>query len=162
MYIQRNLESLIALLAYSTIFSIQYICKLDNAIFLGLLASVATIYFGILKYKIENDRIFKELFSDFNKRYDKNFNDLINELKKNKEKKLTLKDEKLIIDYFNLCAEEYLWTTKNRIPKSVWNAWKSGIKENLKVKQVEEIFKIETETENGKNSYYGLVKDLKS
>jgi hypothetical protein len=33
----------------------------------------------------------------------------------------------LVIDYFNLCAEEFLWYKKNRIPNDVWSAWKSGI-----------------------------------
>jgi hypothetical protein len=53
-----------------------------------------------------------------------------------------------------------LWYKKNRIPNDVWNAWKSGIQENLKIKQISEVYQAETLTERKKKSYYGLVKQL--
>jgi hypothetical protein len=134
---------------------------IDVTLLLGLLGSIATIYFGVLKLKIENDILFKELFEAFNKRYDTNLNDLINKLKTDTQKKLSQDDINIIIDYFNLCAEEFLWNKKRRIPDDVWKAWKAGILENLKVKQVKEVYDFETSTERGKISYYGLVDELK-
>lgn len=135
--------------------------KFDEKIFLGLIGSVATVYFGILKINIEHDKIFKELFNSFNEKYDFRFNNLLNKLKNNPKKKLTKAEKNIVIDYFNLCAEEYLWRRKGRLPDSVWDAWKAGIKENLKIHQIEELFNDETRTLNGKMSYYGLCEELK-
>jgi hypothetical protein len=53
-----------------------------------------------------------------------------------------------------------LWYKKNRIPNDVWSACKSGIQENLKIKQISDVYQLETLTERGKESYYGLVKQL--
>lgn len=133
---------------------------IDMTLLLGLLGSIATIYFGVLKLKIENDILFKQLFETFNKRYDANLNDLINNLKNDSERGLSEDDRNLIIDYFNLCAEEFLWNKKKRIPDDIWQAWKAGIKENLEIKQIIEVYNFETSTERGKKSYYGLVEEL--
>ena len=133
---------------------------IDDKLFIALIGVVITFYFGFLKYKIENDKIFKELFIDFNGRYDNAFNDLLNEIKNNPKRVLTQPEINLIIDYFNLCAEEYLWYSKKRIPKEVWVSWKAGIHENLNIVQVNEIFKKETHTLNGKKSFYGIVEEL--
>lgn len=144
------------------IVAILYGTKVINeTLLLGLLGSIATIYFGVLKLKIENDILFKDLFEKFNERYNDDLNDLINKLKSNPLKELTEDDRNIIIDYFNLCAEEFLWHKKKRIPNDVWKAWKAGILENLEVKQVKEVYNFETSTERGKVSYYGLVDELK-
>lgn len=132
---------------------------LDDKTFLAILGSIAALYFGIIKYRIENDKMFKELFESFNKKYDETFNDLLNEIK-NSQRALNLDEKNKIIDYLNLSAEEYLWYSKNRIPSRVWKAWKAGITDNLKIEQVNEIFKKETSSSNGRLSYYGLVEEL--
>lgn len=130
-------------------------------VFIGLLGVIASLYFGILKYKMENDKMFQELFTSFNERYNDDFNNLMNSLKKKPNKVLKKTgDKNLIIDYFNLCAEEFLWYRKNRIPKEVWDAWKAGIIENLEIKQVLEVYISETKSKRGKKSYYGLVEEL--
>ncbi len=131
---------------------------------LGLLGVVATLYIGLLKQKIENDRLFVDLFvdlfSDFNARYDERFNDLINKLKTDNELQLDLDERNLIIDYLNLCAEEYLWLIKGRVPDVVWHAWRSGILENLSVEQVKGVYREEIATVNGRRSFYGLAEEL--
>jgi len=133
---------------------------IDDKKSLGLIISVSTIYFGLLKYRIENDRVFKELFDSFNKRYTSEFNNLIMKTRDHVEYKLTLDDEISIIDYFNLCAEEYLWYQRGRIPNKVWRSWKSGILENLRIAQIRKVYNSEMKTEDGKKSYYGLEKEL--
>src|SRR5690606_14686160 len=86
---------------------------------------------GIRQYKTENDKLFKELFTEFNTKYDLKFNNTLEEIVKNSELdknyQLSSENEKLIVDYLNFCAEEYLWTTKERIPKSVWKSWENGM-----------------------------------
>lgn len=159
-YIKRNYELFFASLGFILIIGYQFFYSLDVKIFLGLLGTVATLYFGSLKIRVENDKLFKELFQDFNSRYDIRFNDLINELKADTERKLDTKEINLVIDYLNLCSEEYLWRYKNRIPKKVWQSWKAGILENLEIKQVGDVYQNQISSENGKKSFYGLVEEL--
>ncbi len=140
----------------------SYSSYIDDKIALGLIVLSTTIYFGLLKYRIENDRVFKQLFDSFNERYSKEFNDLIKKARDVNEYELILDDKNIIIDYFNLCAEEYLWYERGRIPYKVWISWRSGILENLKVKQVRKVYDMEMRTEEGSKSYYGLEKELKS
>jgi hypothetical protein len=159
--INRNIELILASLGFILVICYYLIFGVDGKIFLGLLGTIATLFFGSIKYRIENDKLFKELFQEFNSRYDLRFNDLINELKYDNGRKLTKDERNLIIDYLNLCSEEYLWRSRNRIPKKVWNSWKAGIKENLCIKQVEEIYKKEISSINGRISFYGLDEELK-
>lgn len=160
--IRRNSELIFAILGFVIILLYYFVCGIEEKLLLGLLGTVATLYFGLIKHRIENDKLFKELFQNFNSRYDDKLNDLLNEIRYNEEKKLNKEERNHIIDYLNLCAEEYLWRSRNRIPKTVWNSWKAGILENLEIKQVNEIYLKETETFNGKTSFYGLVEELRN
>lgn len=132
--------------------------KLEASV--GIAAGLISFYFGLLKEKIENDKLFKELFSEFNARYNGKVNDLLNRLRDNTSAIINPKEEVLVIDYFNLCAEEYLWFKKGRIPKDVWDAWKAGILANIEIQQVKEIYLKEINTLTKQTSYYGLVKEL--
>lgn len=160
--LKRNLEGILAFIGFGIVIWANFCFQLDEKIFFGLLGTIATLYLGHIKLKIENDKLFKELFQDFNSRYDERFNDLINELKYDDEREITKTEINILIDYFNLCAEEFLWKEKSRIPNNVWNAWKSGIIENLKIKQVQELYKKETSSTNGRKSFYGLIKELEN
>ena len=123
--------------------------------------------FGLLisnKYQRKNreiadDRMMKELFTEFNKRYDE-LNDTLAFLEKQQWTLPTLELEENqqyrddVIDFFNLCAEEYYWFKKGRVDPKVWKAWHSGM--NYWVNEVEavrELWKNEVKA-NGKTSYY--------
>lgn len=159
-FIKRNTISLITFFALITVLLLYSKEQIEFNLFVGGIGTIATIYFGLIRFQIENDKIFKELFTSFNEKYDEKFNDLLNDLRTNTNRSLSQEDKNLIIDYFNLCAEEYLWFSKGRIPKSVWKAWRSGILMNLKIKQVKEVYEDETSTKEGEKSYYGLVDEL--
>ncbi|MEL1243994.1 hypothetical protein AAEO56_06950 [Flavobacterium sp. DGU11] len=147
-------------LAFLGAIRLYTVAVIDSTAFAGGLAAVATMYYGSLKIRMDNDILFKELFKSFNDRYDSRFNNLINDLKADESISPNPEQRNVIIDYFNLCAEEYLWKTKNRIPGDVWKAWKAGILENLKISQVKSIYDAETATTAGRNSYYGLYEEL--
>jgi len=119
---------------------------------------------------LANDKLNKELFTELNARYDK-LNDslvIIETYYKhtNQFKELSVEDrgmhQKLkqdVIDFFNLCAEEYYWHKKRRIDPKVWEAWYSGM--NYWVNEVETIRELwikELET-NGRTSYYLGIND---
>jgi Txe/YoeB family toxin of Txe-Axe toxin-antitoxin module len=127
---------------------------------IGIAGIVCTAYYSKQKQKIENDNIFKSLFESFNARYDNRLNDLLNEIKLEEYKILEKFEKELIIDYLNLCSEEYLWYREKRIPRYVWTAWKAGIVENLNIPQVKEIYLKETKTERQRKSFYGLCEEI--
>jgi len=113
------------------------------------------IIYNLVTYKIENDQFFKTLFKDFNNRFD-SMNEALNAIVKNeysKSEKFNKDKESVIIDYLNLCAEEYLWFTKGRIEIKVWKSWKKGMEHYLKQ---EAFHKVLEEQRKEKNSYYGL------
>lgn len=130
---------------------------------IAVIATGISIAFGLRQYKIENDKMFKDLFTAFNQKYDEKFNDSLNEIDANTKKdpnyRLDKKNEtKLVVDYLNLCAEEYLWFTKGRIDETVWLAWENGMKYYLNIASINAFIKEEKEQ---KDSYYGLFERLK-
>lgn len=72
----------------------------------------------------------KDLFKEFNARYDKiNYS-----LHKIEAKCKNLKDleenpklKNKLNDFFILCAEEYFWYKKGRIDEEIWLAWSDGM-----------------------------------
>jgi len=97
---------------------------------IGLFGILITIIFNNFNRKLSKDKMNKELFTEFNARYDKlndSLNKIVYEYKKIEdiEKNPELKND--LIDYFNLCAEEYYWYKKERIDSLVWEAWSDGM-----------------------------------
>ena len=131
--------------------------KIEFDAFVASLGGTLTAYFGILRQTIDDDKVFRELFISFNSRYSDETNDLLNKLRIDNNYSLSEKDQLMIIDYFNLCSEEYLWYMKGRIPVKVWKAWEAGIFVNLSIHKVKEIFFSETKNDKQKTSYYGFA-----
>ena len=126
----------------------------------AILATGISISFGVRQYKMENDKMFKELFENFNSKYDDKFNDRLNKIDEDyQNNKLTIdeKDMLLIIDYLNFCSEEYLWYRKGRIPEIVWQSWENGMLYFLNLEPINNI--IQTQKKQ-KTSYYGLFEKL--
>jgi hypothetical protein len=147
-----------------------------------VLVGMAAFFLGIVQLKSSNDTFKRELYSDFNNRYDK-LNEYLNNIideelceeNINKEQVATqqheTKDKKyeksccccnlnkkrktdeVINDYINLCAEEYYWYRKGRIDCEVWQHWKAGMKFHFNKKQVQCILRREL---SQKDSYYKL------
>jgi hypothetical protein len=127
-----------------------------------IFAGGITLSVSIRQNRIENDRMFKELFLMFNLKYDEKFNNRLIEIERKTDRMhnyiLTEDEADLVIDYLNLCAEEYLWFWKGRIDRKVWNSWEEGMKYYLNIQSIREI--VEKEKKQ-KNSYYGLFETLK-
>lgn len=129
---------------------------------IAILGFGISISFSLRQSRIENDRIFKELFIMYNEKYDKKFNNHLNNIAKeasnNPEYELTEKQIPIVIDYLNLCAEEYLWYSKGRIDKVVWNSWEVGMKYYLNISAIN--LHIQNEKKQI-DSYYGIFEYLK-
>jgi len=113
---------------------------------------LSLIYF-IQKQRLEERRLFRELFREFNERYE-GMNRKLARISAEKDRKELAEDEKTtLVDYFNLCGEEYLYFRLGYIDPVVWESWENGMTATLRSKRVMNFWK----DERGENNlYYGL------
>jgi len=139
--------------AYAAIVAIMLWLKPESSLIISTTGIFLSVLFFIHKQYLEELRAFKELFTDFNRRYNK----LNDELLDIAEEKRTGSDaQKTLDDYFNLCSEEYLFYTKGLILDKVWGSWCRGMKANLSIKPVGEYWALSQEEQ----SYYGLTSEI--
>jgi hypothetical protein len=116
---------------------------------IGALFSAA---YAIQKYQLEEDRLFRELFGEFNRRYDLLNKDMNRIHEEDEGTQLHQEDKATLYKYFNLCAEEYLYYKKGYIYPEVWGAWRNGMKWFCQNARIRRLWVQELET----NSYYGF------
>jgi hypothetical protein len=136
---------------------ISNIINIDPTYLLGIIVVFITIFYNYHSKKMEHDRMGKELFKEFNKRYDKinhSLHKISKECKNLKDLENKPKLENKLNDFFNLCAEEYFWHKKGRIDKNIWSAWEDGMNDwynNVEV--IREAWQAEIK-KRGCKSYY--------
>jgi hypothetical protein len=129
--------------------------KLDWHEFAAIAAGAYAFALGVQKQNLEETKLFKELFEQFNERYDV-LNDELNRIyiaKQPADKQFTDHEREKLYKYFNLCGEEWLYAEKGFICPEVWRAWENGMKffrQNPRVK------KLWDDDLNNNDSYYGL------
>ncbi len=114
--------------------------------------AVFGLSYFVLKQHLAEAQLFKDLFTAFNHRYDKMNDRLYAVCAVPSDQPLTLKEEMLLYDYFNLCAEEYLYFSKGYIYPEVWLAWHNGMKIFCGCPRICELWTKELRT----GSYYGF------
>jgi hypothetical protein len=138
-----------------------------TTLILGIIGICITRYYSKHTQAIANETMMKQLFTEFNKRYDELNNYLAEIEQKYKEiddLKNATKDghdnygaflQQKVIDYFSLCAEEFYWYEhKKRIDPLIWKSWNAGMNYWYnEVETIKELWKKEIEA-NGKESYY--------
>jgi len=126
-------------------------------IFASIFPALVTGFFFVQKQRLEELKLFNELFTKFNKRYDE-LNEKINAIyNEDSEDELTKKQVDTLYDYFNLCGEEYFYYNQSYIYPQVWKAWINGMKYYYKNARIGKKWKEELEQNS---SYYGFTKDL--
>lgn len=120
---------------------------------LAFLAPFLAFGYFIQKQKLEESKFFLEVFRSFNERYDA-LNESLNQIME-QDIEITVEQKESLMNYFNLCSEEYLMFKTGYIPIVVWDSWKEGINHFLKDPKVRMVFDDEMLSDN-KNSYYGL------
>ena len=116
-------------------------------------AALAFCYF-VQQQRLAEIVLFKDLFTQFNHRYD-SLNDKLFEITNNQgEQKFNHRET--IVDYFNLCAEEYLFYKEGYIHQDVWCSWCRGMLCYMSI----EPFKSIWDEEQATGSYYGLSLEL--
>jgi hypothetical protein len=119
---------------------------------LAMVGALATVYVGLLNYWLSRDKVMQELFTTFNRRYD-DLNDNLLAISQGFPLTGSKNAEQVIVDYLNLCAEEYFWYMRGRIDKDIWKAWRVGMNHWMKFPAIQAIAKKEAAA---KDSYYGL------
>jgi len=132
-----------------------------SSLILGAFGLIVTIIYTRKSQELANDKMMKELYTEFNSRYNK-LNDKLSIIEsefptmEKLEKAVNSEEMKqTIIDFFNLCAEEYYWYDhKKRIDKIVWLSWHNGLKywyNNIEV--IREMWQIEMQKVGSKGYY---------
>jgi hypothetical protein len=133
---------------------------------LGGCGLLITIIYNWKNTMLANHKMHKELFTEFNKRYDNLNGDLNYICSISKDFFLefnmaedTQRLEGIIYDFFNLCAEEHYWNRKKRIPKRVWRSWEKGMNDIYNKSEVIRHYWDEECKNEGYLSYYIDRKD---
>lgn len=120
-----------------------------------------TVVYSSLNYVLSHQMMQKQLFTEFNGRYDSLNNYLIH-IEKFYPTLSQLNDapnseelKQKVVDYFCLCAEEYYWSVrKGRIDKIMWESWQAGMNYWYNnVPAIKELWQSELAS-NGGASYY--------
>lgn len=118
------------------------------------IAGVIGFYYFVQQQKLAETQLFHNLFTEFNKRYDGMNKELASIVEKTD--KSSVDDRAIIVDYFNLCAEEYLFYKEGYIHQDAWRSWCRGMLWYLRRHPFKDIWNEEVRTE----SFYGLSLDI--
>lgn len=114
------------------------------------IAGTLGFYYFVQQQKLVETQLFHDLFKAFNARYDELNGPLARIASQSGESSDA--DRDLIVDYFNLCAEEYLFYKEGYIHRDVWRSWCRGMLWYLRRHPFKDIWHDEVKTE----SFYGL------
>lgn len=114
------------------------------------IAGTLGFYYFVQQQKLAETQLFHHLFTAFNERYDK-FNGPLAGIA-DRAAPLSDSDRNLIVDYFNLCAEEYLFYNDGYIHRDVWRSWCRGMLWYLRRHPFRDVWHDEVEI----GSFYGL------
>jgi hypothetical protein len=111
---------------------------------------------GLLLLRADSEhqeaQLLKDLLTGFNERYDKLNDDL--DIPEDCKPQEVGRFNSAARDYFNLCAEEYLFWNLGYILPSVWSAWSAGMRRRFKDPRIQGIWGVEVEAY--RESYYGF------
>lgn len=114
--------------------------------------TVLSIVYFLQKQRLEETKLFRDIFSECNVRYE-TMNDALNAiLKDNDNTELSPVEREVLNGYFNLCGEEHLYYTQGYIFPEVWENWKNGMKIFLDNPRIKSAWDEELKSE----SYYDL------
>lgn len=100
-------------------------------------------------------QLFRELFREFNVRYDA-LNGPLNMIRSRPEgEKIEASDLGVLYDYFNLCAEEHMYYIAGCIADRVWRSWRNGMRYFAEDPEIYSLWQQELQSE----SYYGFSID---
>jgi len=133
------------------VFAILVLLKEQTATIATAIGAILSLVYFIQKQKLEELKIFREIFKECNSRYDSMNEDLAVISKKHPDE-VAQKEKMIVIDYLNLCGEEYLYYKQGIIEPSEWQAWNNGMTVIVSAESIQKIWEEESKT----GSYYEL------
>jgi len=122
----------------------------SNELVLGWVGSAWALCSFLQAQELERTRFFFDLFNRFNERYNALNDDLDRIVKQ--EGPLNKPDRQKVVDYFNLCAEEFMFYSRGYIPEDVWRAWRNGMRYYQRTPRIVTAWR----EERGTDSHYGF------
>lgn len=122
---------------------------------LSFIGAVAGFTYFIYHQHLDETKLFKELFVEFNARYDKLNDGLNGILFGPREGDLSEEDRALVFSYFNLCAEEYFFYRAGYIDHHVWKSWCRGMSVFFAHPRIRDLWERDCKAD----SYYGFNPD---
>lgn len=116
-----------------------------------VVGAILSVAYFLQKQKLEEMRLFRELFKECNARYDA-MNEKLAQIAEKGDVELGREDYLKVVDYLNLCGEEYLYFKRGYIEPSVWRAWNEGMKFIVAAPPIQRVWLVE----KGNGSYYDL------
>ena len=145
--------ALVSAAVFATGVCLLFIGFLEWHQFVAIAAGVFAFAFGVQKHNLEEMKWFKELFQQFNSRYDALHEDLNSIYKQRPSLPLEEHEIKTLFKYFNLCGEEHLYFDKGFICEEAWTAWYNGMRLFRRDPRIKQLWNDEL----GEDSYYGLA-----
>jgi hypothetical protein len=133
-----------------------YCSEIDSKenVILSVLGALLGFCYFVQKQKLEEMKLFIELFEKFNGKYAELNQDIQNIVDSKKPPDHEGRDT--LIDYFNLCAEEYLYFKEGFILPSAWTCWCRGMGVWLSYDNIRSVWNEEA----GSDSFYGLTTEI--
>ena len=122
----------------------------SSEVLISAVGGLWALAFYLHKRHADDAKFMKELLTEFNGRYNQMNDDLQSSLWSKEPFGETAKLK--LMDYFNLCAEEWLFWKAGNIYSEVWTAWANGMRYYIKDQRVKDLW----EQERQSNSYYGF------
>jgi hypothetical protein len=121
------------------------------------IGSLATFVYFLYSQHHQDTRLFRELFTDFSKRFEELSKELINPIPMRTSTDTPPGDEqkRKLREYFDLCAEEHLFHEAGYIDERIWQAWCRGMVIFAKDAEILKLWEKELDT----GSYYGFSLD---
>jgi hypothetical protein len=118
----------------------------------SVIGGVVGFTYFMYRQHLDEAKLFKELFADFNVRYDELNDDLNTILFGPSDGLLSAEEREHLFSYFNLCAEEYFFYKAGYIDRRVWEAWYRGMKVFFEHPRIHALW----EQDRKADSYYGF------
>jgi hypothetical protein len=116
------------------------------------IGGVAGFTYFLYRQHLDEAKLFKQLFAEFNARYDALNDDLNMILFGPPEASLSADEREHLFSYFNLCAEEYLFYKAGYIDRRVWESWYRGMKVFFTHPHIQALWEQDCKAD----SYYGF------
>ena len=122
---------------------------------ISLGVATLSLFYFLQKQSLEETRLMKELITDFNGRYgalNEGLQRILQSGRDDPAPELDPCQQQTLVEYFNLCAEEYLFYDLGYVEPRVWRAWGNGMNEYAKDQRIMGLWKREKQSD----SYYGF------